>query len=427
MDYKEALGYIHSFKRFAGVPTLARIKALMHLLGNPQERLKVVHVAGTNGKGSVSTMIAGILRKAGYHTGLYISPFVLDFCERIQINGEMIAQGVLATLAEELRPLAQQVEELTEFELITAMALHHFARTECDVVVLETGLGGRFDATNIVENPLVSVITSIGLDHTEILGNTVEQIAFEKCGILKAGVPVVTSPAQQAQALAVIYEQAANKGCAVVQPNLSAAEVESADLRGTALVYQGEHLYIPLAGKHQIINALAAAAAADTLCRSGSLTNISRAAIQEGIASVHFPARMEILREKPMVLLDGAHNPAGAAALADTLAFAQGRPITAIMGMLADKQTDQVARLLAPCFRRVLCVTPASPRAVAAHTLAACMDAAGVQASAAHSSEEAWQLAHAVAAAEDGIVVICGSLYLAAELRAIIAAEDNEV
>lgn len=418
MTYQEALSYIHSFQRFSSRPTLERIGALMELLDNPQERLRIVHVAGTNGKGSTCAMIAGILTAAGYRTGLYISPFVLDFRERVQIDREMISREELTESVERIRPLAAQVDDLNEFELVTAIAYDYFARQGCDAVVAEVGLGGAFDATNVVRRPLVSVITQIGLDHTAVLGETVAEIARAKAGIIKEGVPVVTCAGQDTDALAVIYEEACAKGAPVIQPSPHPEWVKLG-LEGTELGYRGCGLHIPLAGRHQVDNAMTAFTVAGELGRLPGFERVLRGdAIVRGIASARIPARFEIVRRDPLVILDGAHNPQAAAALADTLSLAGDRPVTGVMGVLADKNGNGVLAALAPRFRRLICATPKSPRALDGHVLAERADALGLRASAAHSAGEAVELAQAVAASEGGVVVVCGSLYLAAEVRA---------
>ena len=424
MQYQKALNYIHARARFGSRPGLGPIGKMLGLLGNPQEKLRVVHVAGTNGKGSTAAMTAAVLRAAGFKTGLTISPYVVDFCERIQIDGEFISQEDLAEEITLLQPFADQVEELTEFELITAAAYDYFFRKNCDVVVAEVGLGGRFDATNVIQKPIVSVITPIGLDHTEILGDTIEQIAFEKCGIIKSGVPVVTSPGQDTDALAVILEQCAQKGCTLEQPTINAAGEVRLGLDGARFVYRDVEMYLPLLGKHQIANALTALKAAELAARLCGGQALPMQAVREGLSKVRFPARMEIVCKNPLTILDGAHNPHGARALAQSLSLLEGKPITAVMGVLADKDSTAALKALAPHFRRLICVTPENPRALDGHELAARADALGLTASAAHSAQEAWELASAVAASEKGAVVICGSLYLAGQMRKVILNAD---
>ena len=220
MKYDEALSYIHSLERFGVRPGLDRMRELMRLLGNPQNTLKFLHIAGTNGKGSTSTIAACILKSAGYNVGLYTSPYVLDFRERIQLNGEMVSKQDLADITEKVRSAIEENNLLiTEFEAVTAIAFLYYASKSCDYVVLEVGLGGRFDATNIISAPCVSVITLIGLDHTDVLGDTMEKIAFEKCGIIKEKSPVVSFPFQKPECLEIIKQTAKVNNCCLLTPN----------------------------------------------------------------------------------------------------------------------------------------------------------------------------------------------------------------
>ena len=215
MNYTGSVEYIHSLLRFGIKPGLERISELLSLLGNPQEKVKAIHIAGTNGKGSTSTMTANILKNAGYRTGLFTSPYVINFRERIRINGEMIPEDALAEtvsrVKEKIDILNEQGTEITEFEAITAAAYLYFAEEGCDFAVMETGLGGRFDATNVITKPAICIITSISFDHTDILGDSLEKIAFEKCGIIKRNCPVVTSENQSSEAMQVIKKTCEEK------------------------------------------------------------------------------------------------------------------------------------------------------------------------------------------------------------------------
>lgn len=417
MTYQEAVSYIHAQKRFNGPPTLDRMRRLMALLGDPQERLRVVHIAGTNGKGSTAVMTAAILRAAGLRTGLTVSPFITDFCERVQIDGVPIAREALAHEVTRIAPLAEQVGGMTEFDLITAAAYSYFAASGCGAVVAEVGLGGRFDATNVISRPLVSVITRIGLDHMAVLGDTIERIAFEKCGIIKPGVPVVTCGGQDPDALAVIMEQCAKQGCVLSCGNPGAVSNVQMGLDGTDFTYQGMRLHVPLAGAHQVTNAVTAITAAGQALPALIGHAPDERTIADALSGVRFPARFEIVQRDPLVIIDGAHNPQAASALASALALLGGRPVTGVVGMLADKDSGGLLKALAPRLARVLCVTPESPRALGAHELAARADAAGLRASAAHGIDEALELAQAVASAEDGAVVVCGSLLFASQVR----------
>ena len=397
MTYNESLEYIHSLPRFKGEATLSRIEALMNALGNPQKELKFIHVAGTNGKGSVCSFLASALRESGKRVGLFVSPYIIDFCERIQFCGEFIEKEDLARFATVVRNAGIAV---TEFEFITAVAFLYYKYKGCDIVVLETGLGGRFDATNIIPAPLAAVITGIGLDHTEILGDTVEKIAYEKCGIIKEGSIVATTFNQPDSALRVIT--AASKAKVPQKERLT---VKSASACGNSFIYKGIEYKTALIGEYQIENAVLAI---ETLTALGVESN----AIVKGIANAQIPARLELLSKEPLVLLDGAHNPHGARSLAETLKKINGA--TAIVGMMADKNCDETLALTLPYIKRVITVTVDNPRSLSANELA---DKARRHCSnvfAAQSLEQALELA----GREDPIVIF-GSLYLASAIRPI--------
>lgn len=419
MSYKETLDRVNSLLKFGMKPGLERIQELLFRLGNPQDHLRFVHVAGTNGKGSVCTMLSCILRQAGCKTGLFTSPYVVDFRERMQINGKMIPRDELEQEVNRVMEIAEQMAEenliVTEFEVVTAVALHWFAEKKCDVVVLEVGLGGRFDATNIISTPLASVICSISLDHTAVLGNTIEQIAFEKCGIIKHGGVTVTYPNQPDDALCVIMRRAAEEENTLLMGNMNAAEINHADIFGTSICYGGMNIHIPFAGKHQIANAVTVIETAKALCRLG--IPIRDEHIIAGIASASIPARMEILCHQPIVLLDGAHNADGSAVLAQSIKdYLPDKKITAIFGMMADKDYCTAASLIAPLCSSIITVTPSNPRALPAENLLQvvskwCSDVIAVQ-----------SLKKALSCAlehlnEDDVLLICGSLYLAGDMR----------
>lgn len=419
MTYEEAVQKINSRLRFGIKPGLEQIGRLMKELGNPQDRLKFVHVAGTNGKGTTCTLISSILRKAGYRTGLYTSPYVTDFRERFQIDGEMIPQQELMEELDKVYPAVERLAGegivITEFELITAIAFQWFSDRDCDVVVLEVGLGGRFDATNIIKPPLAAVITSISLDHTAILGDTVEQIAFEKCGILKPGSSAVLYPDQKPEVIGVVKKIAAERGCKLTIPELSEIRETGTDLYGVDLEYQGMKLRLPFIGAHQEKNALTALTAVRILRERG--LDISDQAVQDGFSSARIPARMEIFDGAPLVLLDGGHNPGCAVALADVLRkYLPGRKLVAVMGMMADKDSRTALSILAPLFSAVLTLAPDNPRSLPAEELADrarefCPDCRAMK-DRALALDTARDLA-----GPKGAVIVCGSFYLAGELR----------
>jgi len=432
MEYQRAVEIINSLLVFGSKPGLERIRELVDRIGAPDRSLRFVHVAGTNGKGSVCAYVSSVLRSAGYKTGLFISPFVIEFRERFQINGEMIPKEKLSAIVEEVYPVVEQMKAegkiITEFEMVLAVALKWFAEEQCDVVVLETGLGGRFDATNIIDTPLVSVIMSISKDHTAILGDTVEQIAFEKCGIIKTGGTTVLYGEQPEGVYPVVQKAAQQRGNRLLTAHTdSIRKVLSTGLDGSEFVFASECLnhgrelcvHIRLIGEHQLKNAAAALYTVALLREKGF--NLSDTAIQNGMADAVFPARLELLKKNPVVLLDGAHNPGGAAALSKAIRDnLQNYDKTAVVGMLGDKDVKTALSELIPLFNRVIAVSPDNPRAMPAEELATIVSGFGVPVEVEHSYERAWQ--RALLYAEDhepSAVVMFGSLYLASDLRRI--------
>lgn len=422
MNYTEALAWVHGLKRISGDAAQTRMKALLAALGNPQRRLAFVHVAGTNGKGSTVAMLASVLRCAGYKTGANISPYVLDFRERFQINGEMIGREVLASLLNDVRTAAEAAGVVPiEFGAVTAAALLWFAREKCDIVCLEAGIGGRHDSTNVIENTQVAILTRIGLDHTEILGDTVEAIAQEKCGILKNRCEAVSYPLQQPEAAAVIARCAAAAGCPLTLPDPQDLHLYGVLPRpgwppsfANRANYGGYELDIPFPGAHQALNAAVAVEGALALCRKGYA--IEDEHIQQGIKEAVMPARIEILGRSPLVILDGAHNTDSAAALAGTLEAAGLTGLVAVAGVLADKQAAEMLAVLAPYIRTLYTVTPNSPRALPAEELAALAKKMIRHRYVCESVADALELAQEEAVDASGLLVF-GSLYLAAEAR----------
>ena len=409
MTYEESLAHIHSLLRFGSRPGLRRIRRLLTLLGDPQEGVDVIHIAGTNGKGSTTTMISRMLQEAGQRVGTFISPYIVDFRERIQIDGSYIPKEEVARLNGRLLDVAKEMdEELTEFEWITAMAFLYFKEQACDVVVLETGMGGRFDATNVVEHPKVSVITSISMDHEQVLGDTIAKIAFEKAGIIKPGVPVVSAPRQDPEALAVLLEQVAHKQTTLILPNLAGVEILSEDLDGTRIRVEEREMTIPLAGEHQILNALTAIQA--VRCYRPSIPD---EVLARGMEQVRFPARLERLSERPLVVLDGAHNKAGAESFAGAVKLLlKGKELCGVFGILADKDVESFARIIAPLCQTIWTVGPDNPRAMDPEALAAIMRPYCPDSRAAASADEVLST-HP----DRRAIIICGALFLAPRVR----------
>lgn len=425
MTYESAIDKIHSLLTFGSRPGLDRMRKLLKLLGNPQDKLQYIHVAGTNGKGSVCAVLSSVLVEAGYHTGLFISPYITDFRERIQINNQMVDKEILTDAVERTFPIIEKLQNegtvITEFEYVNALAFYIFANAGCDIVILETGLGGLLDCTNVILPPLCAVITTIGLDHTAILGDTIEQIAKQKCGILKKGSLAVCSK-QVPRAMKVIEEAA--QRCEIPLIGSESVTIENPILRlsGSEFEANGLPLSLPLAGAHQIENAATALAALLTL-RQRNLLNISDEAIQRGVCKAVNPARLELLCENPIVLLDGAHNPNGIESLKNAVReFLPDKKITCVMGMLADKDIDSSIALLSGMFERVFTVPVNNPRAMSAEKLAEKFHAVCPSVTAFNHAEQAIDAALAQAQTENGAILICGSLYLAGEIRPYVQA-----
>lgn len=422
MNCNQATEYIHSLEKFGIKPGLDRIRALCELLGNPQDKLKVIHVAGTNGKGSTSTMISNILIRNGFKTGLYISPYVSDFRERIQFNGNMIEHSELAECVEKVKSavdiLFERGEQTTEFEALTATAFVYFEKKKCDFVVLEVGLGGRFDATNVIKAPFVSVITSISLDHTAILGDTIAEIASEKCGIIKFGAETVSYAFQNEEALRVIRKTCETKFNTLCVPDVTKLEIGEETLEGTKAVYDGIEMLVPFAGKHMVYNALTAIEAIRSLSRFG--IRVSDETVASGIASSVMPARCELIRKKPVIILDGGHNEGCAEALSDFIEkHLDNKRIIMVSSMMGDKDYNSYLKKVAP-FADVFIATKADvPRALAADELCKtaksfCSDCYCIS-----EPEKAINAARNITESDDALIV-CGSFYLAGEIRDIL-------
>ena len=384
MTYNDALKFIHSLNRFGSKPGLSRISELLNLLNNPQNSVNCIHVAGTNGKGSTSTMISQALIEDGKKVGLYTSPYIIDFRERIQINNTYIPKRSLARLVKKVKAVCETMaDHPTEFEFITAIMFLYFKEQKVDIAVIEVGLGGRFDATNVII-PIASVITKISLDHTAVLGNSYKQIAFEKAGIIKNGVPTVVAPNQEGEALNEILRVAKEKNSSVTVSQIN------------------KNFELSLCGIYQQENA----ATAYNLLK---LLKIKESIILKGLKNAFIPARMEQIANG--VYLDGAHNPDGALALSKQI----NKNSVLIMGMMADKDTDFVIKTLTKNAKMVITVTVLNqPRTESAEVLAQ-KASKYTKSVSAKSYIEALKLAKENSDNND--IIICGSLYLASEIR----------
>ena len=418
MTPREALAFIHSVSWLGSKPGLERTRELLARMGNPQDGLRFIHVAGTNGKGSVSAMLASILTAAGYRTGLYTSPYIHHFEERMRVDGAEITPDELAEVTQEVEPHAlAMVDSPTEFELVTAIAMRFFRKKNCDIVVLEVGLGGRLDSTNVIAPPLCAVIMNIGLDHTEVLGETVEAIAAEKAAIIKPGSAAVIYP-QQASVMAVVSAH-----CAALGVPLSVAAAEDAllvsdSLEGQVLRYRGgPAMRLPLLGKHQLLNAAVALRVVETLRDRG--LSIPQDAVACGLENTRWPARFELVGRNPDFVVDGGHNPQCAEAAAAGLAhYFPDRRRVLLLGVLRDKDYPRFCNILAPLADAFVTITPSNPRALEALELAEHLRRFGKPVTACESVAQGGEVAKALAGSA-GMVCSIGSLYAAGAVRAI--------
>ena len=415
-NVEQAIEYIHSVCWKGSIPGLGRTRNLLDLMGNPQNRLKYVHIAGTNGKGSTAAMTASILQKAGYRVGLYTSPYIYRFNERMQINGKPISDIELTEITAWVKPLAQSMEESpTEFELVSCIAFEYFKRNRCDIVVLEVGMGGALDSTNVIRAPEVAVITNIGLDHTDVLGSTVEEIAETKAGIFKPGGDAVVY--RSTPSVEAVFE----KVCA--QKNV---KLTKADFQGLHLVSHGlegqvfdcgsrKGLELPLLGDHQLHNAAVVLSVADTLIARG--WKISEDNIRDGIREVSWPGRFDVMRTDPLFIIDGGHNPQCIEALVKNIEdYLADKKVIVLTGVLADKDYADMYKPVMPLVKEFVCITPPNPRKLDAQLLAQYLEEKGTVATACETIEAGVRTAMEKAG-KDGVVLSFGSLYSIGAIR----------
>lgn len=421
--YNQSLDYLYSFVDYSLKKSselakahfeLGRMRDLMAWLGNPQDSYPIIHVAGTKGKGSTSALAASALSAAGYRTGLYTSPHLQDYVERIQIDGQPISHAQLVELVELIKPAVAKIPKLTTFEITTAIGFLYFAQQKTDAAVIEVGLGGRLDATNVVA-PRVSVITSLSYDHMAVLGNTLSLIAGEKAGIIKPGVPVVSSP-QPEEALAVLEKVAAERNAPLTQVGRDVTfEAREHSLDGQSLAIltpKSVILRIPLLGMHQVVNAATAYTALQT-----SGLPLAEQAIQKGFGDVHWPCRFEILRRERPVVLDSAHNVDSARRLRQTLdEYFPGRPVFWIFSILEDKDAAGMLAELRPRLQRVIATQTDHPRVLEAEKIVSLVQSAGVPVEAVKPAPAALTRAMELAG-DQGVVLVAGSVAFAGEMK----------
>ena len=416
MNCEEAIAYIHTNKWAGRRPGLERIRTLLEAIGNPQRELRCIHVAGTNGKGSVCAMLDSILRAYGYRVGLFTSPYIRRFQERMRVDGLEIPDAELAEITEYIRPFAEAMEERpTEFELITAIGFEFFRRRGVDIVVLEVGLGGRLDPTNVIESSLLSIITDIDFDHTAELGNTLQAIAAEKAGIIKNGCPSLFG-GKDSSACRTVRAVAAMRKSYFHTVDRSAYSVKSLSLDGTVFDFQDYlDLHLSLLGGYQPSNAAIVLTALEILREAG--IEGSEEALRYGLSTVRWPARFELMRCDPIVICDGGHNPQGVgAAVKSVRAYFPEETVNVLTGVMTDKDYDSMIERLKPITRHAYTVTPHNPRALSAEEYAAQFKNHKIPATAYASVGEALQAAIRDSR-DNGCPLLClGSLYLYGEV-----------
>ena len=418
MTGQEAIAYIHSYNWLGSKPGLERTRELLERMGHPERELRFVHVLGTNGKGSTAAMLASVLQAAGYVTGLYTSPYLFRFHERMQVNGIPVSDEELAAATQATRQHAEAMSEHpTEFELVTAVAFEFFRRKGCDIVVLEAGMGGRLDSTNVIPSPEAVVLTRIGLDHTAELGDTLEAIAGEKAAVVKPGCSVVAY--QQQPSVMAVFEEACRRADTRLHPaDFSQLRVRQDDLDGQVFDYRDlEGLHIALLGPHQRCNAAVVVETALALRERGWV--ITEEALRQGLARARWPGRFELVCRSPRFIVDGGHNPQCAQSVADGLRdYFPGEKAVFLIGVLADKDYRSLTACLAPLAKRFVTVTPDSGRALEAAELGRLLEEAyGLPVTVCPSIAQGVETAKALAG-PDGLAVSVGSLYLTGAVRA---------
>lgn len=430
--YQEALDYLYSFVDYSRTRSdryspesfdLGRVEHLLSALDDPHTKFPTLHIAGTKGKGSVAALCASALGAAGCRTGLYTSPHLIDFTERIQVDGEQISKPRLVELVETIKPHAAEIPEISTYELITALGFMHFTHEQVDMAVIEVGLGGRLDATNVVD-PLVTAITSISLDHTQFLGDTLEQVAGEKAGIIKPGVPLVMAP-QRPAAERVIMRIAERRNAPVVRVGVDwkFEPLSHTDRRQKLRVWREEagatsplQLSIPLLGKHQVENAAVAVAALHLISERG--LEVPAGAIRQGFDAVEWPGRFQIFSTEPAVVVDCAHNRDSAARLCQTLEdYFPARPVHMVFGASEDKDIDGMLRELAPSVERAYLAKAFHPRAAEPGDLAERAAGLGLDHELVPDVMTAVSQALGQAGSSD-VVLVTGSLFVVGEVLA---------
>lgn len=428
MKYEEAMEYIEECNTLGSVPGLDSIQCLTALLDNPQEKLTFIHVAGTNGKGSVSTFTASVLKNAGYKVGRYISPTIFTYRERFQINDRMISKKELGELMEQVKEacdklVAEGHPHPTSFEIETALAFLYFVKKECDVVVLETGMGGRLDATNIISSPKLCVLTSISMDHMQFLGDTLADIAAEKCGIIKTETTVISTK-QSEEAMEVVAKTCEERNAELIVADPYQVSKVKQGLEKQSFTYDGGKYEISLSGSYQIENAVVAVRVLKWISQNG-FEKINEQKIVKGLQGAVWKGRFSVISKKPYFIVDGAHNVAAAEKLAESIRFYfTNRKIVYIIGMFRDKEYEKVIRITAPLASQIITVAaPGNPRALPALDLAVAVREVNPHVTSTDSLEEAVEMSY-LFADKDSVIIAFGSLAFLGQLMTIV--EGNQ-
>lgn len=425
MNYNEALDYIHSISWTFCKPGLKRTEELCRGLGNPQDNLKFIHVAGTNGKGSYCSMLASVLKEAGYKVGLYTSPYITYFNERMAVNGEPISNEELIAVTEKVKAIADKMtDKPTEFELVTAIAFEYFNRNKCDYVVLECGLGGRLDSTNVIKTPVLSVITGISLDHTSILGNTISEIAREKAGIIKENVPVLWC-GEDETAATEIQGVAKNRHAPLYFPTHSEIKIKKMTLDGTVFDYKAyKDISIKLLGAYQPENCSNVLESVEILNKNG--LNIDGNAVKNGLAKAMWHARFEKILDTPLVIFDGAHNPEGISVATKSIKqYFKNERVYVLTGVMADKDYTYIANCISQIADKVYCITPDNARALSAEKYSEVYGSLGVSSAPFENVKSAVECAIFESKRDKKALVCLGSLYMYSEVVSSLDSQKN--
>lgn len=433
MNYNEAMDYIKGTAKFGSNLGLQRTERILNILGNPHLKLKAVHIGGTNGKGSTTAMITQSLMEAGYRVGMYTSPYLEEFEERIQIQGENIPKDKLASVVSKVseavcRVINEGYDHPTEFEIITCAMFLYFYEEGVDIAIIEVGLGGRLDSTNVI-SPILSIITSISMDHMQVLGDTIAKIAYEKAGIIKNHVPLILYP-QSEEALRVIEDTISSKECSLikVEENCSVhfCGVEESEYQRIKIDSRSDkyNIKLHLLGSHQLLNCATAVTALETLNTLGF--KVTREHIIAAMEKVVWKGRLEVMKKKPLVVIDGAHNIDGIKKLKESVGtYFHYKNMVLILGILADKEVHSMVKELVPLADKVITVTPHSDRAQLSKELEKVVSEHTSQCESIENYEEAYNRALSLAG-DDTLILISGSLYMIGDMRKIITRSNNK-